>query len=69
MTPKLLERLLEGENIALVTNAGTPGISDPGYSLTHAAVQAGVAGDVHTRAFRGHHSAHSGGFAFAQLHL
>lgn len=43
MTPKLLERLLEGENIALVTNAGTPGISDPGYSLTHAAVQAGVA--------------------------
>jgi len=42
MTPKLLERLLAGENIALVTNAGTPGISDPGYSLTHAAVQAGV---------------------------
>ncbi len=42
MTPKLLERLLDGENIALVTNAGTPGISDPGYSLTHAAVQAGV---------------------------
>ena len=43
MTPKLVERLLAGENIALVTNAGTPGISDPGYSLTHAAVQADIA--------------------------
>mgnify|MGYP001480324399 FL=1 len=42
MTPKLVERLLAGENIALVTNAGTPGISDPGYSLTHAAVQADI---------------------------
>jgi len=42
MTSKLVERLLAGENIALVTNAGTPGISDPGYSLTHAAVQADI---------------------------
>jgi len=42
MTPKLVERLLAGENIALVTNAGTPGISDPGYSLTHAAVLADI---------------------------
>ncbi len=42
MTPKLLERLKAGENIALVTNAGTPGISDPGYSLVHAALEAGV---------------------------
>lgn len=42
MTPKLLDRLRAGENIALVTNAGTPGISDPGYSLVHAALQAGI---------------------------
>ncbi len=42
MVPKLVERLLEGESIALVTNAGTPGISDPGYSLAHAAIQAGI---------------------------
>lgn len=42
VTPKLIERLQSGESIALVTNAGTPGISDPGYLLAHAAVNAGV---------------------------
>ncbi|MGV8050519.1 MAG: 16S rRNA (cytidine(1402)-2'-O)-methyltransferase [Anaerolineaceae bacterium] len=42
MVPKLLEKLEAGENIALVTNAGTPAISDPGYSLAHAAIRAGV---------------------------
>lgn len=42
MVPKLVERLQAGEHIALVTNAGTPAISDPGYSLAHAAIQAGV---------------------------
>ncbi|MCJ7694673.1 MAG: 16S rRNA (cytidine(1402)-2'-O)-methyltransferase [Anaerolineaceae bacterium] len=42
VTPKLVGRLLAGESIGLVTNAGTPGISDPGYSLTHAAVKAGI---------------------------
>ncbi len=37
--PKFLERLQTGESIAVVTNAGTPGISDPGYSLVKAAVE------------------------------
>ena len=37
--PKLLEHLTSGENLALVTDAGTPGISDPGYSLVHAAIE------------------------------
>jgi 16S rRNA (cytidine1402-2'-O)-methyltransferase len=41
-TPRLLERLAAGESIALVSDAGTPGISDPGYRLTTAAIAAGV---------------------------
>ena len=31
--PVLAKRILEGEKIALVTDAGTPGISDPGFLL------------------------------------
>ncbi|MDW7755011.1 MAG: 16S rRNA (cytidine(1402)-2'-O)-methyltransferase, partial [Brevefilum sp.] len=38
VVPKLIEKLLEGESIAVVTNAGTPAISDPGYSLVRAAI-------------------------------
>ena len=37
-----VSRLLGGETIALVSDAGTPGISDPGYLLVHEAVKAGV---------------------------
>ncbi len=39
--PRLLERLAAGDNIALVSDAGTPGISDPGYRLVKAAAEAG----------------------------
>lgn len=42
VTPKLIGRLMTGESIALVTNAGTPGISDPGYLLAHGAITAGI---------------------------
>ena len=44
--PKLIERLERGENIALITSAGTPGISDPGYLLVHAALEAELAVEV-----------------------
>lgn len=40
---KLVERLLEGEDIALITDAGTPGISDPGEELVAMCREAGVA--------------------------
>lgn len=40
--PRLVQRLQAGESIALVTDAGTPGISDPGSGLVRAARQAGL---------------------------
>ena len=40
--PRLAARLERGESIALVTDAGTPGISDPGAHLVHLARERGV---------------------------
>lgn len=40
-TGELLENLARGESIALVSDAGTPAISDPGYVLVHEAVMRG----------------------------
>ena len=41
-TPVLLEALLAGDRVLLVTDAGMPSVSDPGYRLVAAAVQADV---------------------------
>lgn len=38
----LVRRLLEGEDIALITDAGTPGISDPGEELVKMCQEAGI---------------------------
>jgi 16S rRNA (cytidine1402-2'-O)-methyltransferase len=40
--PHLIRRLERNENIALVTDAGTPGVSDPGVELVDACLQRGI---------------------------
>ena len=39
---KLIEKLREGQNIALITDAGTPGISDPGEELVRMCYEEGI---------------------------
>jgi 16S rRNA (cytidine1402-2'-O)-methyltransferase len=41
-TPRILERLRDGESFALVSDAGTPLVSDPGARLVRAALDAGI---------------------------
>jgi 16S rRNA (cytidine1402-2'-O)-methyltransferase len=40
--PLLLQKLKEGQKIALVSDAGTPGLSDPGFPLIKQALKAGI---------------------------
>lgn len=39
---KIMELLLAGQSVAVVSEAGTPGISDPGFSIVRRAVEAGI---------------------------
>ena len=40
--PGLIRKLVEGRSVALVTDAGSPGVADPGFPLVRAAVAAGL---------------------------
>lgn len=39
---ELLQALQDGRTVLIITDAGMPGVSDPGYRLTHLAVEAGI---------------------------
>lgn len=42
MLERIMERLNRGENLALITDAGTPGVSDPGFLLVRACAEADI---------------------------
>jgi 16S rRNA (cytidine1402-2'-O)-methyltransferase len=41
-TPQLIEKLRQGQSIALVSDAGTPGVSDPAYHIVRFALESGI---------------------------
>jgi 16S rRNA (cytidine1402-2'-O)-methyltransferase len=44
--PELVARIVAGSSVALVSDAGTPGVSDPGFKLVRAALDAGIRVEV-----------------------
>lgn len=42
LTPRIIERLKGGETIAIITDAGTPGISDPGFLLVRECIASDI---------------------------
>jgi 16S rRNA (cytidine1402-2'-O)-methyltransferase len=43
VAPGIIRRLQGGESFALITDAGTPGISDPAFNIVKSAIEAGIA--------------------------
>lgn len=69
LAQRIIERLQGGESLALVSDAGTPLVSDPGYRVVRAARAAGVKGQSGARGLRGDCGLERGGFAQRSLCL
>ena len=67
--PKILERLAQGASVALVSDAGTPLISDPGFKLVREVCAAGFAVIALPGAFLGAVGAFGGGAAHRPVFL
>src|SRR5262245_33944420 len=67
--PQLLARLAAGEQVALVTDAGTPGVSDPGAELVKACIDTGIPVDPIPGASAVLTAAVASGFALDSLTL
>lgn len=67
--PQILADLRDGAVIALVSDAGTPLVSDPGFKLARAAIAAGRLGDRHTGRVRCARGAGGGRPADRLFHL
>ena len=49
----IVKRIQNGDNVALISDAGTPAISDPGFLLTRACIEAGIEVDCLPGIFAG----------------
>lgn len=65
--PQLLARLQGGDSVAIVTDAGTPGVSDPGVELVSACIEAGIPVDPIPGASAPITAAIASGFPLARL--
>jgi len=67
--PRVMEFLDLGKNVVLVTDAGTPAISDPGFTLVRSALEKGIPHLGNPRPHRADHGAGALRAAGAQFHL